>query len=431
MKKPLISTKNLKVIYNLGKQNEVRALDGVSIDIYPEEYIVFLGPSGCGKSTLLYSILGLQKPTSGEVYIEGRPMSDFTEKELDDHRRLKSGIVFQSFHLISTLSVLSNVTLPQVFRSGNVGKRRKAAMELLQRFEIDSQAHKPPTSLSGGQMQRVAISRALINNPPMLFGDEPVGNLDTESAKIVMEHFEKINEQDKKTVLLVTHDPRYIQYAHRVYYLNDGKVIREIKNPKKTQLVPDEQKVQIFTELDELAQMHPYDRPIDLKPKALAYYLTQSLTREQQKRLEDNIKELLNNRINIHEYFRKLDKPIESGGVGLYKQTAETIARKTENLLKEVKEFKRGLMRVSQPSEEAKLVARLREFILEEFGGQITMHQLQRLDKAISKRIVGIVNKKKFQQELDKPFEKGGVGLNRSTSRTFMRKIEALLAQAK
>ena len=96
MNKPLISTKDLKVIYNLGKQNEVRALDGVSIEIYPQEYVVFLGPSGCGKSTLLYSILGLQKPTSGEVYIEGKPMSSYTEKELDNHRRLKSGIVFPS-----------------------------------------------------------------------------------------------------------------------------------------------------------------------------------------------------------------------------------------------------------------------------------------------------------------------------------------------
>jgi len=430
MSNPIISTKDVKVIYNLGKQNETRALDGISIDIYPEEYIVFLGPSGCGKSTLLYSILGLQKPTSGEIYIEGKPVSSFTEKQLDDHRRLKCGIVFQSFHLIPTLSVLGNVTLPQVFRSGNINKRRKIAMELLTRFGIASQASKPPTSLSGGQMQRVAISRALVNDPPVLFGDEPVGNLDTDSAKIVMEHFDKINRVDKKTVLLVTHDPRYIEYAHRVYYMNDGKITRELKNPKKEQ-IGKPGGVQIFTELDELAQMHPYDRPVDLKPKALAYYLTQSLTREQQKRLENNIKELLNNRIDINAYFRNLDKPLENGGVGLYKQTAETIARRTRAVLTEVEAFKKGLLRVSEPSEEAKLVARLREFLLEDYGGQVSMVQLQRLDAAISKRIVGILTKIKFQQELDKPFDKGGVGLNRNTSRTFMRKLEALLAQAK
>jgi len=432
MNKPLISTKDVKVIYNLGKQNEVRALDGVSIDIYPEEYIVFLGPSGCGKSTLLYTILGLQRPTSGEVFINGRAMSTFTDKERDDHRRLTSGIVFQSFHLISTLSVLGNVTLPQVFRNGDITKRRKAGMDLLTRFGIESQANKPPTSLSGGQMQRVAISRALINDPPILFGDEPVGNLDTESAKTVMDHFDKINQIDKRTVLLVTHDPRYIQYAHRVYYINDGKIVRELKNPKKNQVKPMEGRGgPVFTELDELAQMHPYDRPIDLKPKALAYYLTQTLTRSQQEKLESNIKELLNGRIDINKYQKNLDKPIENGGVGLYAQTAESIARKTIKLMEEVNEFKKGLLRVSEPSEEAKLVARLREFILEEYSGQITMAQLQRLDSAISKRIVGILTKIKFQQDLDKPYEKGGVGLNRSTSRIFMHKLEALLAQAK
>jgi putative ABC transport system ATP-binding protein len=431
MSKPLISTKDVKVIYNLGKQNEVRALDGVSIDIYPQEYIVFLGPSGCGKSTLLYTILGLQKPTSGEVFIDGRAMSTFTEKERDDHRRLTSGIVFQSFHLISTLTVLGNVTLPQVFRGGNITKRREKGMELLTRFGIESQANKPPTSLSGGQMQRVAISRALINDPPILYGDEPVGNLDTESAKTVMDHFDKINQVDKKTVLLVTHDPRYIQHAHRVYYISDGKVVRELKNPKKGQVKPTAAGAPIFTELDELAQMHPYDRPIDLKPKALAYYLTQTLTRDQQSKLENNIKELLNNRIDINTYQRNLDKPIESGGVGLYAQTAESIARRTVKLMDEVNEFRKGLLKVSEPTEEAKLVARLREFILEEYQGQISMAQLQRLDASISKRIVGILTKIKFQQELDKPFDKGGVGLNRNTSRTFMRKLEALLAQAK
>ena len=198
MQQPLIKTENLKVIYNLGKSNEARALDGVDIEIYPHEYIILFGPSGCGKSTLLYTILGLQRPTYGKVFIKGRDISQFSEKELTNYRRKEIGIIFQAYYLIPTLNVFQNVVLPKIFLSEKPNKRKIQVNTLLQRFGVFDQKTKLPTNLSGGQQQRVAIARALVNDPEIILADEPVGNLDSRSATIVMETLREINERDKK-----------------------------------------------------------------------------------------------------------------------------------------------------------------------------------------------------------------------------------------
>jgi len=428
---PIIKTKDLKIIYNLGKTSEVRALDGVDVEIFPQEYVIFLGPSGCGKSTLLYAILGLRKPTYGEIYINGKPISSFNEKELDKHRRSSIGIIFQAYYLIPTLSVIDNVVLPQVFQGKNIRQRKEKARHLLARFGIENQAQKHPNVLSGGQRQRAAISRALINDPMMIFADEPVGNLDTDSAWIVMEHLKKINEEDKKTILLVTHDPRYAHYAHRVYHMSDGKIVREIKNPSRRQIKPMGDKGEIFTELDQLAKLYPYAKPEDLKTRALANYLTQDFNAIQRQRLEESIRKLMEKKIDAQKFFDILDKPIEEGGVGLYKQTAKALTEKTLRVLEEVEEYKRGLLKVSQPSEKAKVVARLRRFLLDNFEGELSLSQTERLDVAIEKRMVGIFDRKAFRKELDKSFKKGGVGLNRATAKNFSKRLEIILAESK
>ncbi len=427
---PIIKTENLKVIYNLGKSNEVRALDGVSIEIWPQEYVVFFGPSGCGKSTLLYSILGLQRPTYGKIFIKGKDTSSLREKELVQIRRLMFGMVFQAYYLIPSLDIFSNVALPQIFLNEKPYERRKKIVSFLQRFNIYQQIHKLPSQLSGGQQQRAAIARALINNPSIVLADEPVGNLDSVSAKVVMETFKEINNRDKKTIILVTHDPRYLHFAHRVYHLRDGKVVREVVNPERTQIKEVSEKEKVATEIERLARLYPYANQAELKAKALANYLTQEITEKQQKRLEDSIKDLLKDKITPQRFFDILDMPLEKGGVGLYKQTAAAFTKKIEEILEEAKRYKLVTTEPEKAGRET-LIIKLRQSLLDNYKGHISFEQLERLEKAIEDRISGALDKKGFQKQLDLPLNKGGVGLNRATARNFTRKLEIILAQAK
>jgi putative ABC transport system ATP-binding protein len=229
MSDPIIEVSQLRVIYNKGKSNEVRSLDGVDVKIYPQEYIIIFGPSGCGKSTLLYGISGLQAPTYGDIVVSGKNLRTMTKKQMTTFHQTATGMVFQAFYLISTLTVLDNVCLPKVFIGENLKDRREKGMQLLKRFGIVEQADKFPSQLSGGQKQRVAIARALMNDPEIILADEPVGNLDSESAENVLEIFKEINEIDKKTLIMVTHNPEHLHYADRIIHMKDGKKERNLK----------------------------------------------------------------------------------------------------------------------------------------------------------------------------------------------------------
>lgn len=222
-----IKTENASVIYDQGKPNETKALTDVNVTIYKEDYIVIFGPSGCGKSTMLYTISGIEKPTKGRILVMGKDITQFTPDESAKFHRSQIGMVFQAYNLIPTLSVLDNVALPQIFRGVSREKRRARAKVLLQRFGILPQAEKLPTELSGGQQQRVGIARALINEQPIIFADEPVGNLDSKSAKIVLDILYDLNVKDKKTIILVTHDPSLLTFATHVVYMRDGTVVGE------------------------------------------------------------------------------------------------------------------------------------------------------------------------------------------------------------
>jgi len=222
-----IRVQNLSVIYNQGKQNEVRSLQEADFTIYPGEYVIFFGPSGCGKSTLLYSVASLQSPTIGDVSVGEKSISMMTKKEKYAYRRMGVGMVFQAFYLISSMNVLDNVCLPRVFLNEDKRVRREAGRQLLRRFGIEGQADKYPGQLSGGQKQRVAIARALVNNPEFILADEPVGNLDSESAQTVLGILKELNERDKKTIILVTHDPNHLAYGDRIFHMKDGRVLRE------------------------------------------------------------------------------------------------------------------------------------------------------------------------------------------------------------
>lgn len=227
-KQEVIRIKDLKKIYNLGNQ-KVRALDGVSVSIYRNEYVAIMGPSGSGKSTLM-NILGcLDTPTSGEYVLNGTDVSKMDDGSLAEVRNKEIGFVFQSFNLLPKYSSLENVALPMIYAGVPSSKREARAKEALLNVGLEDRMEHKPNELSGGQRQRVAIARALINNPSIILADEPTGNLDTKTSVDIMNLFGQIHKNGN-TVILVTHEEDIARYAHRVIRLRDGKIESDTLN---------------------------------------------------------------------------------------------------------------------------------------------------------------------------------------------------------
>ena len=225
----VISTRNLTKDLPLGK-TVVHALRGVDMDIYAGEIVGIVGPSGSGKSTLLGLIGGLDKPTKGDIQIDGTEISRMNEDQLTEIRNEKIGFIFQFFNLIPTLTALENVALPIQFARKQRFNPEKRAKELLTTLGLGDRTHHRPSELSGGQQQRVAIARALANDPPLLLADEPTGNLDQESGIMVLQALEEIRQSSGTTVVIVTHDHDLAQRADRVLTLVDGQLVQTAVN---------------------------------------------------------------------------------------------------------------------------------------------------------------------------------------------------------
>lgn len=215
----------VKKIYKMGDV-DVKALDGISFKIKKGEFVIIMGPSGSGKSTTLHIMGCLDKPTSGNVYIDGVDVSKLNDKLLAKIRGEKIGFVFQQFNLLPRLTALENVELPMMYKGVPLKKRRKRAKELLELVGLGDRINHKPTQLSGGQMQRVAIARALANEPSYILADEPTGNLDSKSGEDILEIFKRLNK-DGMTVVIVTHDPELELLGNHVIFLKDGKIQEE------------------------------------------------------------------------------------------------------------------------------------------------------------------------------------------------------------
>ncbi|MFA5927044.1 MAG: ABC transporter ATP-binding protein [Patescibacteria group bacterium] len=230
MRTPLIRVEKIEKEFGQG-ETLVQVLKGIDLEIYSGEYIIFFGPSGCGKSTLLNCIAGLEVPTKGKVVVRGQDISKLSKKELADYRNKKIGMIFQQFNVLKSFSVINNVALPQVFAGVPKGRRMKRAQHLLSMFGLEKIAKRLPTEISGGQQQRVAIARSLANNPWILIVDEPTGNLDSKASEEVMGLLEQLNKKSKRTIIMVTHNPEQLKYAHRIFYLKDGQIVKtEVKH---------------------------------------------------------------------------------------------------------------------------------------------------------------------------------------------------------
>ena len=225
-RKELIRVRKLKKVYRNGKL-EVEALKGINLTVYEGEFVAIMGTSGSGKSTLM-NILGcLDRATEGSYELEGIETTKRTDDELSFIRNQKIGFVFQSFNLIPRTTALANVELPMVYGKVAAEERHERAKELLSMVGLEKRALHMPNELSGGQKQRVAIARALANHPPIIFADEPTGNLDSASSVEIMEIFTKLNREMGNTVIVVTHEPDIAEFTDRVLVFKDGQVVDE------------------------------------------------------------------------------------------------------------------------------------------------------------------------------------------------------------
>ena len=219
----LIDIRNLYKIYNEGKESEVRALDGVSLQIDKGEFVAIVGQSGSGKSTLMNVLGCLDIPTYGEYYLEGTDVTALSDKQLAHIRNKEIGFIFQGYNLIQELDALENVTLPLIYRGVSIFDREDLAMEALAKVGMDSRAHHRPSEMSGGQQQRVAIARAIATKPPIIMADEPTGARDSKTGRHVLEILRDLY-RGGTTVILITHDDGIAATAKRVVRLSDGRI---------------------------------------------------------------------------------------------------------------------------------------------------------------------------------------------------------------
>ena len=223
----LISLKNIHKIYNVGGE-EVRALDGIDLNIQENEYLAIMGPSGSGKSTLMNMIGCLDTPTSGLYEFEGEMVQVMDDAQLASIRNRKIGFVFQTFNLLPKATAQHNVEIPLVYANIRKDQRTEMASKALHSVGLSDRSHHKPNELSGGQRQRVAIARALGNNPSIILADEPTGNLDSKSGHEIMNVLDDLHDRGN-TIILVTHEDEIAQHAHRVIRLLDGKIIEDLK----------------------------------------------------------------------------------------------------------------------------------------------------------------------------------------------------------
>jgi putative ABC transport system ATP-binding protein len=431
MSKPIIFTDNIEITYNLGQVNEFKANKGTSVAIFPQEYIILFGPSGCGKSTLLYSMFGVLPPSKGKVYVKGESIYDYSSMQMVQFQRKTMGIMYQQFNLIPSISVLDNVALPLIFAGVPPSIRDRRARELLKRFAIDHVAHKLPTNLSGGQQQRVSAARSLVNDPEILIADEPVGNLDSISAEQVMQTLETINMRDKKTVLLVTHDAKYLPYAHRVVHLKDGRLERIVANPEKKQIkkiIPGET---IVTEIEQIARLSPYSSPAELRVKSIVNYLTQVEDFEQITFLEKAIEAVINGRMSETMLYDRL-RAGDDKAMPFTEEEAHRMSEKLVRMMRQARDITklRTLKQKGVPvSPRDEKIIGLTKYILEECDVKAEGEQFDQFCRRVAERVAGLIRKEELNNVLQLPREEDGVGFDPYTAHILTRYYEKLIAQ--
>lgn len=238
----VIEMKNIIKSFYIGTENQLDILKGIDIDVKNGEFLSIVGASGSGKSTLMNIIGALDRPTSGEYFLDGSNINELSDDELSDIRNKRIGFVFQTFNLIPRSTALKNVELPMLYAGIDKKKRIEKAKELLELVDMGERMTHLPNELSGGQKQRVAIARALANDPSIILADEPTGALDSETGRLVMDLFHKVHEMEGKTIVLITHNNELADETERIITVRDGKIVNERQNSNFIRRFPEGEK---------------------------------------------------------------------------------------------------------------------------------------------------------------------------------------------
>jgi putative ABC transport system ATP-binding protein len=433
MARPLIICRNLDITYNKGKSNEFKALIGANTDIYEGEYIILFGASGSGKSTLMYAIQGSLPPGGGTMLIGGEDIYSLPVEDRVYFQRFIMGIIFQSFNLIPSLTVLDNVALPMIFANADRPTRERRAQSLLDRFGVGMVSHKVPSMLSGGQQQRVSVARSMVNDPKILLADEPTGNLDSISTQQVMDKIDEINTFDQRTIIMVSHNAAHLSYAHRVYYLKDGRITREVVNPQRKQIKPVKEGETIVTELEQLARLFPYDSIETLRVKSLVNYVTQEYTFSQLERLERVMAYFISGKIDKTAALKTLILPFERGGIGIEEREARRMVHIADTMLTQADDIRRFRKQSEREAhaffDQHRLAERLRDHLLHAHRMKLSKKQDENLVDAIADRVVGVIEENDFLMRLQKGVSGGGLALTEDESEDVTRYFEKVIAQ--
>jgi putative ABC transport system ATP-binding protein len=296
---------------------------------------------------------------------------------------------------------------------------------------IDKVSHKRPSLLSGGQQQRVSVARSLVNDPQILIADEPVGNLDSITAAQVMDTLAEINSKDKKTVILVTHDAKYLPYAHRIVYMSDGKIERVVPNPEKKQILKLAPGTTIVTEIEQIARIYPYDSPNELQVKSIVNYLIEDLTFDQISRLQKITEAFISGRMDRPSYLHMLMTRFESGGIGLPVARSSEIAEKLANVYShaiDIQRFRRTRSGEVTQVRDTEFINRIAEFVAGQFDLNLDPTQKQHFEDSIAQRIGGFTKRDEFAMQVALATVEGGVGLNQKQAFDVTRLTEKLIA---
>jgi ABC-type multidrug transport system ATPase subunit len=286
--------------------------------------------------------------------------------------------------------------------------------------------------LSGGQQQRVSVSRSMINDPKILLADEPTGNLDSVSTQQVMDKIDEINTFDRRTVIMVSHNAAHLSYAHRVYYLKDGEVVREVVNPQRKQIKPVMEGETIVTELEQLARLFPYDSVESLRVKSLVNYLTQDYTFDQLVRMERAIGLFIQGKIDREAFIKSLVLPLERGGVQIEEEEARRMASIADKMINNADDIRRYRARKDNENiffSQHKLAERLQDHLLQVYRVKLSKQQSTNLTEMIADRVTGVIGDDEFNERLMKGVKSGGLALSESEADDMTRYFEKVIAQ--
>jgi putative ABC transport system ATP-binding protein len=425
----IIKLEHLNFWYEKGKPVEYHALKDINIEIARGDYAAFFGPSGCGKTTILYAISGIDRFQEGKVLINDVDISKLSNQELAIFRQTGIGIVFQQFNLVPSLTVLKNVSLPMLFVGISHEKADIEARKLIERLGITKFADRYPFELSGGQQQRVGIARALANNPPIIIADEPLGNLDSVNAKMVLEFLKELNEKDGRTIIMVTHEAWSLRDVKTIFHMKDGKIIEveKIKREKADKSLIKREDEKLPDESGAPIDKKNFEEK--LSARVLANFLLRGYSMDEIKRFESLVNDRFEDKIDKKEFRRLVGKPFKENGVGLWKKKSQRVTDYLEGIIDKRKDVD-YIYRTIEKNPELSIgdeIKSIRDWLTVDYAGKLSELKIMAFDQVISDRIRDFIPPGNVVEILNRPTSKFGVGLSFRAAQLMAEKLELIL----